>query len=129
MIVATVKGRARPEKVTDFLNEIRPLLPGIRAEAGCYRYELFHSPFEPESFLLFEEWADRRAFDQHIDQPHMQAFYQKAAAWFSSAIELVIYDVDSSGSVRPLLDAFLDAPLELPSAPSLPTDTPASPPK
>lgn len=47
------------------------LVEPSRAEPGNISYTAYRHPEEPDSWLVFEEWTDRAAFDAHLASPHL----------------------------------------------------------
>lgn len=98
MVVVTAHGTVKPDCAADFVKEMRPLLPLVRREEGCFKYDLLQSAFAPNDFLLIEEWSSRAAWERHVDAPHMQGLFQKTASWFSTPIEITVYEVAASST-------------------------------
>jgi quinol monooxygenase YgiN len=49
------------------------LVEPSRAEPGNISYTAYVNPEEPGSWIVFEEWADRAAFEAHLASPHLTA--------------------------------------------------------
>ena len=49
------------------------LAAATRAEAGniCYR---LHETADPDEFVIYEQWRDSEALDQHMQTPHLTEF-------------------------------------------------------
>ena len=49
------------------------LAEATRKEAGniCYR---LHETANPDEFLIYEQWRDSAALDEHMQTPHLTAF-------------------------------------------------------
>ena len=66
---------AKPGTREEFLEQIAAL--GLRqavlAEEGCLGYDYYRAVDDPDQVLLAELWADRRAQQIHLEQPHMRA--------------------------------------------------------
>ncbi len=48
------------------------MTPFARAEPGCNAYIVNRSVDDPNTFLLYEQYADAAAFDAHRDDPDFQ---------------------------------------------------------
>lgn len=72
-IVARV--RARPDAMETMRALLESIVEPTRAEAGCLRYELLQDRETPFEFLLVQEWRSDRAYDEHLEQPHMLEAY------------------------------------------------------
>ncbi len=57
------------DEVARLLAEMTPF---ARAEPGCNAYIVNRSVDDPNTFLLYEQYADAAAFDAHRDDPDFQ---------------------------------------------------------
>ena len=71
-VVAMLKAKSGKEAV--LRQQLDALLEPTRAESGCLLYDLHRSTEEQGSFLFYETWADRAAWEQHMQTPHLKAF-------------------------------------------------------
>lgn len=88
-----------PEHESEFIREVRKIIPTVRKEAGCTRYDLMSDAEVPGVYHFIEEWERQEHLDNHIAQPHMQEYFAKTGPWQSSPTKLTHYEVVSSGSV------------------------------
>ncbi|MGA9621213.1 putative quinol monooxygenase [Methanoregula sp.] len=88
-----------PEMRRVFIAEVQKVMPLVRSEAGCNRYELFTSATSPTVIHFLEEWGSQRHLDEHLTQPHMQEFFAKTAKWHAAPTELMIYEVISARKI------------------------------
>ena len=88
-----------PERHSDFIGEVQKIIPAVRAETGCIRYELVADVHVPGVFHFIEEWESQKHLDEHITRPHMRAYFAKTAPWLSAPTALKIYEVRSSRSM------------------------------
>jgi quinol monooxygenase YgiN len=71
----TVKDPNDVETVKALLTEAARL---SRAEAGCKRFEVYHSTADPTKFLLNEHWESPEALDGHRQGvPYTQIYQPK----------------------------------------------------
>ncbi len=96
MILVDAKIILVPELHREFIREAEKILPLVRSEAGCTRYELVASVISPAEVHFLEEWESQRHLDAHREQPHMREFFAKTAPWHAAPTELKIYTVASS---------------------------------
>ncbi len=85
-----------PERHRVFIMEAEKIMPLVRSEAGCTRYELVACVTSPTEVHFLEEWESQCHLDNHLVQPHMQEFFAKTAPWHAAPTELKIYNVLSS---------------------------------
>ena len=66
---------AWPDKIEEakafLLSQIEP----TRAEPGCVEYHLHQNNDNPTEFTFYETFADRAAWDLHMDTPHLRRFF------------------------------------------------------
>jgi quinol monooxygenase YgiN len=98
MILVDAECFIAPEHRGDFIREVKKIVPTVRRENGCTRYELVVG-ISGDSYHFLEEWASRKHLDEHITQPHMQEYFAKTNPWQASPTLLKIYDVASTESV------------------------------
>jgi quinol monooxygenase YgiN/catechol 2,3-dioxygenase-like lactoylglutathione lyase family enzyme len=83
---------AAPERVVCFVarlralpggaDELQPLLHSLaqatRQETGCLVYRVHRAQDEPDTFVVYEEWAGQAALTAHQNTAHMQTFRKTA---------------------------------------------------
>lgn len=72
-----VRIRAKPELTEKMRDLLVSVVEPTRAEPACVRYELLQDRETPCVFLLVQEWRSDRAYDDHLEQPHMLAIYER----------------------------------------------------
>jgi quinol monooxygenase YgiN len=64
----------RPEGRDAFVAQLKKEEQEVRATfAGCQRFAVYRDPGDPGSFLLYEEWADRKAADAYLTSEYFAA--------------------------------------------------------
>lgn len=80
----TIRVVARITALSDKAPELKAVLLRVveatRAEPGCIRYELHQSETDPADFVFLEEWASAAAIATHMQSPHIQEAFSKAAS-------------------------------------------------
>ncbi|HUH79147.1 MAG TPA: putative quinol monooxygenase [Methanoregula sp.] len=99
MLLVDARVSLVPGRRGEFLKEVRKILPVVRGEAGCTRYELAEDAFSPAVMHFLEEWESQAHLDRHLSQPHMQDFFAKTKPFHAAPTELKIYEVVSAQSV------------------------------
>ena len=61
-VVLTVKAEADTSFVRSTMTELGAL---ARRDAGCVRFEVYHSQSHPNTFFLVEQWEDEASLDAH----------------------------------------------------------------
>lgn len=67
--------RARPEATEDMKTLLVSIVEPTRREPQCVVYELLQDRETPFEFLLVQEWISDRAYDEHLERPHMLETY------------------------------------------------------
>jgi quinol monooxygenase YgiN len=99
MIVVDARVTLVPERHREFIREVQKIMPVVRLEAGCSRYELVSDVSSPAVMHFLEEWESQRHLDDHLARPPMQEFFKKTTPWHAAPTELKIYDVLSWRSI------------------------------
>ena len=71
-VVLAVTWVARDGESDAVAELLRQLVPLSRAEPGCLQYDAHRDPDEPNTFFLFERYADQEAFDAHSASAYFQ---------------------------------------------------------
>jgi autoinducer 2-degrading protein len=102
MYTVIVSLRVKPELVDRFLEVMgENSRASRRDEPGCLRFDVHRDLDDPTHFLLYELYADERAFTQdHRGAPH----YQR---WRAAAAELLEPDGQVSTFATPAFPAVL----------------------
>ena len=51
----------------------------VAEEAGCFRFDVLEPDDKPDTILLYEIYADRAAFQAHLDSAHYRTFAAASA--------------------------------------------------
>lgn len=68
---------------------VAAIVPATRAEQGCVAFEPRRAADGSARIFIFEEWADRAAFDFHHSQEYTKEVFAKYEGWLQSAPDLV----------------------------------------
>ena len=71
-VVLAVTWVARDGESETVAGLLRQLMSLSRAEPGCLQYDAHRNTDDPNTFFLFERYADQAAFDEHAASPHFQ---------------------------------------------------------
>jgi quinol monooxygenase YgiN len=69
---------AKDGREADLERELRQVVPLVRGEAGCIRYDLHRSDYG-NVFLFYEIWESDAALAAHGNTPHMAAMREATA--------------------------------------------------
>ncbi|PKL68045.1 MAG: antibiotic biosynthesis monooxygenase [Methanomicrobiales archaeon HGW-Methanomicrobiales-1] len=99
MLLVAARCRVYINHCEDFALQVERIIPLVRAEPGCHRYELHANVFEEGLFIFCEEWESQKHLDVHLATTHMQDHFAKCAGWMAAPTELTVYEVSGSKSV------------------------------
>jgi quinol monooxygenase YgiN len=99
MILVDARCTILPERREDFLREVRRIVPVVRKEAGCSRYDLLGDSSDPATFHFIEAWESQDHLDSHLTEPHMEEYFALTGPWRACPTLLTIYEVGSWRSI------------------------------
>ncbi|MFH0967375.1 MAG: putative quinol monooxygenase [Methanobacteriota archaeon] len=100
MLLIAARCRVHSDHFDDFANQVEQIIPLVREEPGCTRYELHADVFEQGLFIFSEEWESQKHLDAHIATPHMQEYFARTSGWMISPVELTLYEVTGLSTVK-----------------------------
>jgi quinol monooxygenase YgiN len=74
MLVNAVIYTVPADKVEEAIRALRSLRDASRAEAGCITFDVSRSVDDSSAFVLYEEWRDQAALDEHYKTDHFNRF-------------------------------------------------------
>lgn len=95
MVVAHYRAQeGADDEVADLLAEYTAL---VRAEPGCAAFSAHRARDDPRAFVLFEEYHDQNAFDQHVASEHFASVARDKIRPLLESRDVVFY----GGSLGP----------------------------
>ncbi len=86
MILHTIKGKIKSSHLDAFLTKMHKLIPSVKEEKGCIRYEIYSNPYKPTEIFFYEEWENEFALEEHLAQPKMLKHFEEVQPWFESEL-------------------------------------------
>jgi quinol monooxygenase YgiN len=74
MLVNAVIYTFPADKVEEAIRALRSLREASRTEAGCITFDVSRSVDDSGAFVLYEEWRDQAALDEHYQTDHFNRF-------------------------------------------------------
>ena len=68
---------AKPGEAQRLREALQILESKTRSEPGCRGFTFFQALSNPEGFALVEHFESQAALDQHMREPHTQAFFAR----------------------------------------------------
>ncbi len=81
--------RVKREHMEEACNAVFAIIRETRAEDGCLAFEPRRTADGSSTIVIFEEWADRAAFEFHHAQEYTKDVFAKYENWLASAPDLV----------------------------------------
>jgi quinol monooxygenase YgiN len=84
---------AKPGMRSKILAFLHANIPNVLAEPGCIEYmatvdasdaPALQTPIGPDSFIVFERWADMPSFHAHAHAPHVITYRKNTAEFIDS---------------------------------------------
>jgi len=82
--VLEVKIRIKPESVDPFMAKLAENAKAARTEPGCRTFDVSVDPNDKTSVMLYEVYADEKAFQAHQETPHFQKYLAEAIPLLAS---------------------------------------------
>jgi len=86
-VFATI--RVKPEHMDAACAAVGAIVIPIRGDDGCVVFEPGRAAGGSATMMIFEEWADRAAFDLHHSQDDTKHVFARYEDWLRRAPELV----------------------------------------
>ncbi|MDY7024602.1 MAG: putative quinol monooxygenase [Cyanobacteriota bacterium] len=94
-LVLAGRYKIKPEKRERFLELAKPGLAETPKEPGNITYFLYEELNNSNSFLYFEEWADREALKSHLQQPYITPLIQEIYELLADDADVRVYDIEN----------------------------------
>jgi (4S)-4-hydroxy-5-phosphonooxypentane-2,3-dione isomerase len=82
--VLEVKIRIKPEQVENFMAKLAENAKAARTEPGCKTFDVSVDPNDKTSVMLYEVYADDKAFEAHQATPHFKKYLAEAIPLLAS---------------------------------------------
>jgi quinol monooxygenase YgiN len=78
MFVLLVNIRIKPENVDAFMKRLNENAAAARKEPGCKQFDVLVDPADRTKVMLYEVYADEKAFEAHQATPHFKKYLAEA---------------------------------------------------
>jgi quinol monooxygenase YgiN len=82
--VLEVRIRIKSEHVENFMAKLAENAKAARGEPGCKTFDVSVDPNDKTSVLLYEVYADEKAFQVHQETPHFKKYFAEAVPLLAS---------------------------------------------
>jgi quinol monooxygenase YgiN len=90
-VVAVLK--AKPGKEEALGEALGKLVSPSREDDGCISYDLHRNLDDRSVFIFYERWESKELLDQHLAQPHLTAFGEKAGELLDGPSDVKILEI------------------------------------
>ncbi|WP_283193320.1 putative quinol monooxygenase [Rhizobium sp. AN80A] len=87
---------AKPEKAAELEEVLHAFAAPTRQEAGCVDYHFHRSSDDRLHFMFYENWKDRKAFEEHLETPHLKGFWENRLSYLTKDADITFYDMESA---------------------------------
>ena len=84
MFVLQVNLRIKPENVDAFMKKALENARDARKEPGCKQFDVLVDPADKTKIMLYEVYADEKAFETHQQTPHFKKYVAEAVPLLAS---------------------------------------------
>jgi len=84
MFVLSVDLRIKPENAESFIAKALENAAGSRKEPGCRQFDVLVDPKDRTRAMLYEVYADEKAFDAHQQTAHFKKYIAEAVPLLAS---------------------------------------------
>ena len=74
----------KPENVAAFMHKLAANAAAARKEPGCRQFDVLVDPKDATHVMLYEIYADEKAFEVHQQQPHFKTYIAEAVPLLAS---------------------------------------------
>ena len=89
-VVAKITGK--PGSQDELKAKLSRVIPTVRAEDGCIRYDLHQNLDNPAVFVFYETWRDKQALGAHAASEHMSAMLKSIKDLVAAPGEVLLFD-------------------------------------
>ena len=88
MIVCFIKAKESTKKLVE--EELTHMASMTHKEEGNINYDLHVSRDDDRLFIIYENWKNQSALDNHMNQPYLKSFLAKTDTLLESPIDVKI---------------------------------------
>lgn len=88
-VMALINGK--DDTKSDLAKELSAVVPIVRQEEGCLRYDLHQSADGKPVFMFYETWQSKEALAAHSKAPHMMAMREKIKDLVTGPAEITLW--------------------------------------
>jgi quinol monooxygenase YgiN len=82
--VLQVQIRIKPENVDAFMKKVLENAASARKEPGCKQFDVVVDPKDPTQVMLYEVYADEKAFEAHLQGAAFKKYVAEAVPLLAS---------------------------------------------
>ena len=82
--VLQVQIAVKPDSVDKFMSKLMENAKAARGEPGCKTFDVLVDPQDKTKLMLYEVYADEKAFEAHQATPHFKKYLAEAVPLLAS---------------------------------------------
>jgi quinol monooxygenase YgiN len=99
-VTVIARFKAKPGRAETLKQEVMALVRPTRAEAGCINYDLHQAADDPSLLILYENWTSKKALDDHLAMPYLEAFKAKTDDLLADPLNITLWEMISEPDVK-----------------------------
>jgi quinol monooxygenase YgiN len=88
-VMALITGK--DDSKSELEKELKAVIPTVRKEDGCLRYDLHLSADGKPLFMFYETWQSKEALAAHSKAPHMLAMRDSIKGLVAGPLQVTIW--------------------------------------
>ncbi|MFI6866126.1 putative quinol monooxygenase [Nocardia sp. NPDC050406] len=78
----------KPERAAELKHLLLSFVAPTREEPGALEYHFHEDATNPTTFVFYEVWRSKADLDRHLEQPHMQDFWNHRMDYLTRDLEI-----------------------------------------
>ena len=89
-LVLVARLKVREETIEEAKSLALGMVADSRSEEGCLNYDVHQGADDPTVFVWHETWADREAFNEHLEKPYFKDFLARASLLAAEEPQIIL---------------------------------------
>ena len=85
--------QAQEGKEAELRKALIALIEPTRKEKGCINFVLHTDPADNGRFLFYENWENKKLWEEHLNSPHIMAFGNEAGNLVANKLDLTNWKI------------------------------------
>ena len=94
MIIVHAHIEVKNGTTQEFMKAAAKCVEATRQESGNRFYTLYTDSFDPQKFVVVEEWETKSALDAHMQTPHFAAFGEEINDLLAAPLDIKVFEAN-----------------------------------